>query len=109
MYDTFRWSNLIYPHVQASVEPYAKNIVSLQTGPMFAAEMDNGATSDYRGFFTQLRYDFPILSKIFGKRGELTGAVVGEMLVYGDYYQHDTAAVNEDVAYFARFELNGKF
>ena len=109
MYDTFRWSNLIYPHVQASVEPYAKNIVSLQTGPMFAAEMDNGATSDYRGFFTQLRYDFPILSKIFGKRGELTGAVVGETLVYGDYYQHDTAAVNEDVAYFARFELNGKF
>ena len=109
MYDTFRWSNLIYPHLQASVEPYTKNVVSLQTGPMFAAEKDNGATSDYRGFFTQLRYDFPILSKIFGKRGELTGAVVGETLVYGDYYQHETATVNEDVAYFARFELNGKF
>lgn len=109
MYDTFRWSNLIYPHLAASIEPYKKNTIKLQTGPMFAAEEDNGATSDYRGYFTQLRYDFPIISKIFGKRGDVTGAVVGETLVYGDYYQHDTAAVDAAVACFARFELNSKF
>ena len=107
MYDQFRWSNLIYPHLEASVEPYKKNIVKLQTGPMFAAEKDNGATSDYRGYFTQLRYDFPILSKIFGKRGDVNGAVVGEAFCYGDYYQHDVA--DTDVATWVRFELNGKF
>jgi hypothetical protein len=81
----------------------------MQIGPMFAAEKDNGATDNYRGLYTQLRYDFPIVSKVFGKRGELTGAVVGEMLWYGDYYQHDTVAVNEDAGYWVRFELNGKF
>ena len=76
---------------------------------MFAAEKDNGADSNYRGYFTRLRYDFPLLSKIFGKRGEVTGAVVGEALAYGDYYQHDMAASDTDVATWLRFELNGKF
>lgn len=109
MYDQYRWSNLIYPHLEASIEPVAKHKVKLQTGPMFAAEKDAGATDDYRGFYSQLRYDFPLLSKIFGKRGELSGAVVGETLWYGDYYAHDTASVDEDAAYWLRFELNGKF
>jgi len=107
MYDQFRWSNLIYPHLQASVEPYKKNIVSLQTGPMFAAVEDCGADSNYRGYFTQLRYDFPIVSKVFGKRGDLYGAVVGETFWYGDYYDADAVDANE--AYWLRFELNAKF
>ncbi len=107
MYDQYRWSNLIYPHMELAVEPYRKNKVKVQTGPMFAAEKDNDATSNYRGFFTQFRYDFPILSQLVGKRGELTGAVVAETLCYGDYYQHDAAG--EDTAYWLRFELNGKF
>ncbi|HOE60607.1 MAG TPA: alginate export family protein [Kiritimatiellia bacterium] len=107
MYDQYRWSNLIYPHLEAAVEPFQKHKVKVQCGPMFAHEKDNGATSSYRGLYTQARYDFPLLSKIFGKRGEVKGAVVGEALWYGDYYQHD--AVNEDVATWLRFELNGKF
>ena len=109
MYDQFRWSNLIYPHVEVSIEPVQKNVIKLQTGPMFAEDRDNGATSNYRGYFTQLRYDFPIISKVFGKRGDLTGAVVGEAFYYGDYYQHDTASVDENMATWLRFELNGKF
>ena len=107
MYDQFRWSNLIYPHLEASIEPYKKNIVKLQTGPMFAAEKDNNATDHYRGYFSQLRYDFPILSKIFGKRGEVTGAVVGEAMILGDYYNPTGGA--GDTATWLRFELNGKF
>lgn len=109
MYDQYRWSNLIYPHLEAGIEPVSKHKVKLQAGPMFAAEKDNGASDSYRGFYSQLRYDFPLLSKIFGKRGELSGAVVGETLWYGDYYQHDTAGVDEDMAHWLRFELNGKF
>lgn len=107
MYDNFRWSNLVYPHLALGLEPVAKHKVSMQTGPMFAAVRDNNATSGYRGYFTQLRYDFPLASHIFGKRGEVTGAVVGETFYYGDYYAHDTADV--DMASWVRFELNGKF
>jgi len=109
MYDQYRWSNLIYPHLETAIEPYEKHAVKLQAGPMFAAEKDNGATDNYRGLFTQLRYDFPLLSKVFGKRGDLTGAVVGEVMTYGDYYAHETASVDEDAGYFLRFELNAKF
>ena len=74
---------------------------------MFAAEKDNNATDNYRGYFSQLRYDFPILSKIFGKRGEVTGAVVGEAMILGDYYNPTGGA--GDTATWLRFELNGKF
>ena len=109
MYDQYRWSNLIYPHLETAVEPCAKHTVKLQTGPMFAAEKDSGAADPYRGYFTQLRYDFPLCEKIFGRRGGLTGAVVGETFCYGGYFQHDTAAVDEAAAYWLRFEVNGTF
>lgn len=109
MYDKYRWSNLIYPHLQAEIEPYSKHKVKAQSGPMFAAERDNSADGSYRGYYTQLRYEFPLLSKIYGERGSLKGAVVGEMLYYGDYYAYDTAGVDEDAAYWLRFELNAKF
>ncbi len=107
MYDQYRWSNLIYPHLEAGLEPYSKHKIKLQCGPMFAAEKDNGATDNYRGLYTQLRYDFPLLSKVFGKRGDVTGAVVGEAMYYGDYYAHDVA--DTDMATWLRFEINGKF
>ena len=107
MYDQYRWSNLIYPHLEAGLEPYSKHKIKLQCGPMFAAEKDNGATDNYRGLYTQLRYDLPLLSKVFGKRGDVTGAVVGEAMYYGDYYAHDVA--DTDMATWLRFEINGKF
>jgi len=109
MYDKYRWSNLIYPHLQAQVAPAAKHKVQLQSGPMFAAEQDNNANSSYRGYFTELRYNFPILSRIFGERGNVRGSVVGEVLYYGDYYAHDTASVDEDAAYWLRLELKANF
>lgn len=107
MYDQYRWSNLIYPHLELAVEPVSKHKVRLQAGPMFAAARDNGATDNYRGLFNQVRYDFPLLSKVFGKRGDVTGAVTAEALWYGSYYQHEAAG--EDVATFVRLELNAKF
>jgi hypothetical protein len=104
MYDQYRWSNLIYPHAEIKTEPVENHKIKLQCGPMFAAEKDNEADSSYRGFYTQARYDFPLLSKVYHNRGELKGAVVGEALFYGDYY-----ADNEDVGTWLRFELNAKF
>ena len=107
MYDQYRWSNLVYPHLQAGVEPVKRHKVQVQCGPMFAAAKDNGATDAYRGLYTQARYDFPLLGQREGRRGTLGGAVVAEVLAYGDYYRHEQAGV--DAAYWLRFELNGRF
>jgi len=109
MYDKYRWSNLIYPHMQAQVELAKSHKVKLQTGPMFAAEKDNNADGNYRGYFTQVKYEFPLLSESAGERGSLKGAVVGEMLYFGDYYDHHTASVDEDATYWLRFEIKGEF
>lgn len=107
MYDSYRWSNLFYPHLAAALEPRDRHTVNMQCGPMFANEKDNGASGHYRGLFAQLRYDFPLLGAVFGGRGNLKGAVVGEALVYGDYYDHDE--VDQDVATWVRLELRGTF
>lgn len=109
MYDKYRWSNLIYPHLQGEIEPYSKHKVKAQSGPMFAAAKDNNADSSYRGYFSKLKYEFPLLSKFYGARGSLKGAVVGEMLYYGDYYEHDLPNSNAAAAYWLRFEINGIF
>lgn len=105
MYDQLRWSNLVYPHMELKLTPVSKHKISFQCGPMFAAERDNDADSSYRGFYTQARYDFPLISGIFGKRGDLSGALVAENLQYGDYYDHDS----ESAATWVRCELNAKF
>lgn len=101
MYDQNRWSNLIYPHVEASVEPAKGHKVTVQMGPMYAAAKDNAATDRYRGFFLQGKYAFP-LPEVSGVK--FGGAVLGELLDYGDYY--DT---KKNVATYVRFQLTAKF
>ena len=101
MYDTSRWSNLIYPHVKMDVKPAKGHSVSVETGPMYAAEKDNGATDDYRGLFAKAKYGFP-LTTVAGIT--MNGALVGEVLDYGDYY-----ADAEDAATWFRLEISAKF
>lgn len=101
MYDQFRWSNLMYPHVEAGVQPVKGHKVTLQMGPMYAAKKDNEATDSYRGFFAQGKYTFPLPEVAGIKFG---GAVIGELLDYGDYYDAE-----ESVATFVRFQMTAKF
>jgi len=101
MYDEARWSNLVYPHVEIGVKPAKGHKVTVQAGPMYAAEKDNGATDDYKGFFAKAKYGFPLPTVAGVKLG---GAVAGEMLNYGDYY--DAA---ENTATWLRFEVTAKF
>jgi len=72
---------------------------------MNADEADGlgGGDGDLRGWLGTIRYDFPLAKKIFGKRGELFGHVMAEMLDPGDYYSSDK------VAYFLRWEVNARF
>lgn len=109
MDEKYRWSNLIYPHLKVQIEPFSKHKIKAHTGPMFVAEKNANADSSYRGYFTQVKYEFPLLSQIYAERGSLKGAVVGEMLYYGGYYEHDNGVVDEDAAYWLRFEIKGKF
>ena len=101
MYDQYRWSNLVYPHAEIAVKPAKGHSVSLEVGPMYAAEKDNGATDDYRGLFAKAKYGFPLPELAGAKLG---GAVTGEVLDHGDYYDTD-----EDAATWVRFEVTAKF
>lgn len=101
MYDTSRWSNLVHPHAVLEVKPAKGHSVSAQLGPLYAAEKDNGATGRRRGFFTKLKYAFPLPSAGGVAMG---GALAGELLDYGDYYDTE-----EDAATWLRFELTAKF
>jgi hypothetical protein len=99
------WSNLIYPNVTVGTAFANGHKVNVNAGPMFAAAEDGmgGGGGDFRGWFGMARYDFPLLKKIFGKRGDLTGHVTAELLDPGDYYTSDT------IAYFLRWEVIARF
>ncbi len=55
------------------------------------------------GWFGKVRYDFPLLSNLVGKRGNLSGHLTAEALDPGDYYSSDT------IAYFLRWEVVARF
>lgn len=101
MYDGARWSNLVYPHAEATVQPAAGHKVTLTCGPMYAAEKDNDASDRYRGLLAKARYNFP-LPEVAGIK--MNGTILGEVLNYGDYYDAE-----EDYATFLRLEVTAKF
>ena len=92
---------LFRSHAEIAVKPAKGHGVSAQLGPLYAAEKDNGATGRHRGFFTKLKYAFPLPS-VGGVA--LGGALAGEVLDHGDYYETD-----EDAATWFRFEVTAKF
>lgn len=105
IYGAGYWSNLIYPHVDAGVEMGPGHKVSSSLGPMYTAVEDDlgGGDGNLKGWLGMVRYDFPLLKNIFGKRGELYGHVTAEVLDPGDYY------VEDNIAYFLRWEVNARF
>lgn len=107
MYDKYRYSNLVYPHVEAGCVPLANQKVKLQFGPMFTARDEAGVNTGaghgaFRGFYVQGRYEFLIAEKIFGDRGTLKGGVQLEYMTKGDYFGNS----DDGSAYFARFEIS---
>lgn len=98
MYDKYRYTNLLYPHLAINVTPAAQHKTTLELGPMFTPATEMGADSNYRGFFAKAKHTFPIID-------HLTGAVQLEYLAKGDYFADNA----RDNAWFIRFELNFKF
>ena len=105
VYGVGYWSNLIYPSLEGGINIAPGHKARASIGPMFAAVEDGLGTGggDLYGWLGVVRYDFPLIKGLFGKRGDLTGHVTAEVLDPGDYYSSDT------VAYFLRWELIAKF
>ena len=99
------WSNLLYPSVETGVGFAPGHKVYASAGPMYAAVEDDlgGGNGDLYGWLGVARYDFPLWKKIFGKRGELFGHVMVEVLDPGDYYTSDKWA------YFLRWQVTARF
>lgn len=108
---SYRWSNLIWPHIEPGCEPFKGHKFKLQTGPMFAETKDyadaTGSNDDvYRGWYTQAKYEATLLKEIVGKRGAIKAALQLEHMAYGDYYYEAGAPDN---GYYARVELSMSF
>jgi hypothetical protein len=101
---TEQWSNMIFPHVELGIAMSKDHKARLLTGILYYAEKPGNAVSREQGYFTSLRYDFPLVKNMFGKRGDLKGSVLGEALIPGDLY-----TMNDKTAYCFRFELNAAY
>ena len=99
------WSNMIYPNLEIGSKWPNKHAFFTSVGPMYAAVQDNlgGGNGSLYGYFWRGRYDFPIWTKIFGKRGNLMGHVTLEALEPGDY------SATDKLAYLARWEVSFAF
>ena len=99
------WSNMIYPNLEVGSKWPNKHAVFTSFGPMYAAVQDGlgGGDGALYGYFWRGRYDFPLWSKIFGKRGNIFGHVTLELLEPGDY------SATDKLAYFARWEVSLAF
>jgi hypothetical protein len=104
-YGVCYWSNMIYPNLEVGCAWPNKHAFFTSFGPMYAAVQDGrgGGDGALYGYFWRGRYDFPIWTKIFGKRGNLMGHVTLELLEPGDY------AATDELAYFARWEVSLAF
>ena len=109
---SYRWSNLIYPHIEPGFSPFLGHKFKIQTGPMFADKQDYLADSNenlYRGWYTQAKYEAILLKEIVNKRGAVKAALQLEHMAYGNYYDSYHGDTNGDNGYFARIELSMAF
>ena len=109
---SYRWSNLIYPHIEPGFSPFLGHKFKVQTGPMFADKQDylaDSSTDLYRGWYTQAKYEAILLKDIVGKRGAVKAALQLEHMAYGNYYDSYHGDTNGDNGYFARVELSMTF
>ena len=111
MYGGCRWTNLIWPYGEIGFSPFNdRHAFRAQTGPMFAHRDDRmGAPANhdgsYRGWYSQVSYDYLIIREVVNNRGSLKGRIVAEDMVYGDYYY----GKHPNNGYFFRVELVATF
>ena len=101
------WSNMHYVKTTLGLELGARHQVTGSCGPLFAAAQDGlgGGDGMFKGFLSQVRYDFPIwlADKTKGERFEVFGHLLAEFFNPGDYYE------TEKPSFFFRWQLEFKF
>ena len=101
------WSNQINLKSTLGLEFGYRHKAQVMFGPMWAETKDGlgGGDGRFKGFLTQLRYDFPIMiaDKDSGGRLEIFGHVLVEYFNPGDYFETDKPA------YFFRWQLDFRF
>lgn len=101
------WSNMINVKTTFGIDFGYRHKAQVMAGPMWCQEKDGmgGGDGAFKGFLTQLRYDFPIwiADKENGGRLELFGHVLAEFLNPGDYFDSDKPA------YFFRWQFDIRF
>ena len=102
-YSKYYWTNLLYPHLEVAAVSAKAQKLSLEAGPMFAAENDTAQDDSYRGLLGVAKYQFPLLKGFFRKESEVKGTVLGEVFDAGDYY------ADAETGYYLRFELAANF
>ena len=107
LYGCAWWSNMINLKTQFGVDFGYRHKVQFSLSSMWAEEKDGlgGGDGYYKGFISQVRYDFPlwIADKSSGGRFELFGHVLAELFNPGDYYETDKPAL------FVRWQIDLKF
>jgi hypothetical protein len=101
-----RWSNVSMPHVDFTIHPHEKLTTSLLLGYLFAPEADSITGDHNRGFLATLKNSFTLKENLLRTGDKLTGHVLVEALVPGDYY---TDSQQDDTALFGRVELSYAF
>lgn len=102
------WSNMYNLKSTLGVEFSEGHSLQLMNGAMFAQEKDGlgGGDGMFKGFLTQVRYDFPLWSGESGsalERFKVFGHVLLEWFNPGDYFETDKPA------YFVRWQIDFKF
>jgi len=101
------WSNMLFLKLTAGVDLGHNHKLSAAMGPMWAAAQDGmgGGSGYFKGFLSQVRYDFPIWSADAskGERFEIFGHLLAEFFNPGDYFETDKPA------YFVRWQVDFKF
>ena len=105
------WSNQHFLKLTLGVDIAHRHKVVAGCGPFFAAAQDGlgGGDGHFKGFISQVRYDFPIWPcPFFGGeeeagRFEVFGHVYAEFFNPGDYYETDRPA------WFVRWQIDFKF
>ena len=107
------WCNMLYTKLTLGRTFGPRHSASVYCGPLWAADNDHAGRVDaeggssYKGLLSAARYDFPLIAAPKGAHGaerlDISGHVMAEVFVPGDYYESDRTA------WFLRWELVARF
>ncbi len=104
LYGLGYWSNMLYTKLTLGLDVAPQHVVSVYSGPMWAATQDHAGNADdassFKGVLSAARYAFPLYSS---GRFKIFGHLLGEVFNPGDYYSSSRPA------YFIRWEVNFRF